>query len=78
MKQKDIALIVVVGFFAAIVSLLLTQTIFVTRENRELKAEVVEPISAEFNEPDKSVFNENAVNPTQLIQIGDNSNPTPF
>ncbi len=78
MKQKDIALIVVVGFLAAIFSLLLTQTIFVTRENRNLSAEVVEPISAEFKQPDKNVFNAEAVNPTQLIQIGDSTKQTPF
>ena len=78
MKQKDIVLIVVVGFFAAVVSLLLTQTIFVTQKSRDLSAEVVEPISSDFKQPDSNVFNNEAINPTQLIQIGDSNKQTPF
>lgn len=78
MKQKDIALIIVVAFFAAIFSLLLTKAVFVSSDKKQLSAETVDPISSEFNEPDKRVFNEGAINPTQLIQIGDGSNPTPF
>lgn len=78
MKAKDIALIAAVALFAAVVSLLLTRTIFVTNDKREITAEVVEPINSEFKVPDGGVFNDNAVNPTQLIQIGDNTNPTPF
>jgi mannitol-specific phosphotransferase system IIBC component len=78
MKQKDVALILVVIFFAAVVSLVVTKTIFVPDKHKQLQAEVVEPIKSEFREPDKTVFNENAINPTQLIQIGDNNNTTPF
>ena len=78
MKQKDLVLIVAVALFAAVVSLLLTQAIFVSKDKKELTTEVVEPISAEFKEPDKSVFNSDAINPTQLIQIGDSDNSTPF
>lgn len=78
MKQKDIVVIVAVAFFAAVVSLLLTQTIFVSKKSRELTAETVRPINSQFNEPDKSVFNSEAINPTQLIQIGDNTNSSPF
>ena len=78
MKQKDIAVIIAVAFFAAVVSLLLTQTIFVSKDRKELTAETVEPISSQFNEPDKAVFNKDAINPTQLIQIGDSNNTSPF
>lgn len=78
MKQKDIALIAIVAVVAAIFSLLLTQTLFVSKKNRELSTEVVDPISSQFSEPDKQVFNEQAINPTQLIQIGENSNSSPF
>ena len=80
MKQKDIALIVVVGILAAVVSLLLTQQLFVSKKNRELSAEKVEKISAEFKTPEAgdNVFNDQAINPTQLIQIGDSANTNPF
>ena len=56
MKQKDIVLIIVVGFFAAVFSLVLTQTLF-SKKNHELTAEKVEPISSQFNQPDQKVFN---------------------
>lgn len=78
MKQKDLVLILVVAAVAAIFSLILTQTLFVSKESKEMTAEVVEPINSTFNEPDPKVFNEKAINPTQLIQIGDTNNPNPF
>ena len=78
MKQKDIELIIVVAFFAAIFSLILSQTLFVGKKDRELSAEIVDPISAQFNTPDKAVFNDKAINPTELIQIGDSNKTTPF
>lgn len=78
MKQKDIAVIVAVGLFAAIFSVLITKTIFVSDKHRNLSAEVVEPINSEFKQPDKNVFNPEAINPTQLIQIGDSTKATPF
>jgi mannitol-specific phosphotransferase system IIBC component len=78
MKQKDISLILVVAVLAVIFSLVLSQTIFVTDKQKKLTAEVVEPIRSDFKEPDKAVFNENAINPTQLIQIGNNSKTNPF
>lgn len=71
MKQKDLAVILAVVFFAAVASLLLTKSLFVSKKDRELSAQVVEPITSNFNEPDKTVFNAQAINPTQLIQIGD-------
>ncbi len=78
MKQKDIMLIVVVAIVAAVASLVVTQTIFVSKGSRELTAQKVSPISSEFKQPDSNVFNNNAINPTQLIQIGDSSKATPF
>ena len=78
MKQKDIALIIVVMFFSAILSLLITQALFSTKGKKSLSAEIVEPITAEFREPDKTVFNADAINPTQLIQIGGEANQNPI
>ena len=77
MKQKDIALILVVVVFAGIVSLIFTNIVFPSKA-RQLKAEKVSPISSQFNKPDPKVFNKDAINPTQLIHIGDNNNPDPF
>ena len=80
MKQKDLVLIIIVVFFSGIFALLLTQLVLVPKKNRELTAQKVDPISAEFKKPetDDKVFNSQAINPTKLIQIGDSSNKDPF
>lgn len=78
MKQKDIALILVIAFFGAILALVLSNFIFGSSETRQQEAEVVEPISATFPTPDQRYFNDKSIDPTQLIQIGNNHNTDPF
>lgn len=77
MKQKDITVILVAGIVSAVFSLVLSQALFGAK-SKNMTAEVVDPISSEFKEPDKKVFNDNSVNPTQLIRIGDSNNSSPF
>lgn len=80
MKQKDILLIVVVVFISGVFSLILSNFLFGSPAKRQEQVEVVEPISAEFNEPEKDnkYFNSEALDPTQIIRIGDNNNSDPF
>lgn len=78
MKQKDIVLIIVVCFFSAIISFVASNMLISTPKNRQQKAEVVDKITDEFQQPDKKYFNETSINPTQTIRIGDAQNPTPF
>jgi hypothetical protein len=77
MKQNDIALLIIVVFISAIGSFFLSGVLFNTNNLSE-NVETVQPISAEFMEPDKRVFNTDAINPTQLIRIGEGSNERPF
>lgn len=78
MKQKDLALILVIGFFSLVVSLILSNLLFNTSADKTLQSAVVEPITTEFVDPDKKYFNENATNPTQTITINENNNDKPF
>lgn len=78
MKQKDIATIIAAVGVAAILSFLLCSKLINTPANRQQKVEVVTPITPEFNLPDKAVFNNEAINPTKVIQIGPNTNEQPF
>lgn len=78
MKQKDIALVIVVVFVSAMLSFFVSKLLFASPKNRQQRVEVVNPITPEFNKPDSRYFNKDAVNPTKLIQIGDTSNTTPF
>jgi len=78
MKQKDIALIIIVVFFSAIFSYFVSSAIFVSPKDRKQKVEVVQPITSDFPKPDERFFNDSAFDPTQTIIIGENANTDPF
>lgn len=78
MKQKDVALIIVVAFVSAIISFVVSRFLFVTPQNRQQQVEVVQGLSASFSSPDSRYFNSNSIDPTQLTQIGNTNNPNPF
>lgn len=78
MKQKDVALIIAVGFFSLVVGLILSNLLFNNAADKKIESAVVEPITTVFTEPDKKYFNEDSINPTQSIQINENNNNQPF
>lgn len=78
MKQKDIIVIIVVGFFSVVISFVLSAKLFDSPKNRNTEVEIVQKISPEFLTPDPKYFNDKSLNPTKLIQIGDSANPQPF
>lgn len=78
MKSKDLALLLVVAFISIVFSVVVGKLVFATPTNREQKVEVVQPISSTFPPLDTHYFNSNSVDPTQLITIGNNTNPNPF
>lgn len=72
-----------VGFVAIIISFVVSGAIFGNAKKNAIKVPVVTPISSTFPLPQtdnnyKSFFNSNALDPTQLIQIGNNNNQVPF
>jgi hypothetical protein len=77
MKQKDIAMIIVVAFVSGVLSFFLSGKIFVTPENRQQEVEVVDKLSSNFELPDSRFFNAESINPTVDVQL-DNTNQTPF
>lgn len=77
-QRKDMMLIVVVAIFAAVFSVIISKIFFTSSSQRNLTAETVQPITANFQQPDPAVFNSQAIDPTKLIQIGESNNPQPF
>jgi hypothetical protein len=77
MKQKDLALIIIIVFVGGIFSFVVSNRFISSPEHNE-KAAKVTPITAEFEEPDSSYFNDKSINPTQLIQIGNGNNESPL
>jgi len=78
MKQKDIALIIVIAAVSAVVSFFVSGKVFVTPSNRQQQVEVVDPINASFQTPDKKYFNSSSIDPTQSSTIGNGTNQAPF
>ena len=78
MKQKDWALVLVMAFIGAVVSLFVSNLLFASPKNRKQTAEVVDSITANFPAPPSKYFNPEAVNPTQPVTIGNGTNPNPF
>jgi hypothetical protein len=83
MKQKDIATLAVIAIVAVVFSSIISSKVFNNAKNHKLTAPQVQPISSDFPQVQtdqnyKSVFNAQALDPTQLIQIGTGQNPTPF
>lgn len=77
MKQQDIAIIIVIVFITGVVSLFVSN-IFIGPGERNEEAAIVEPISTEFDEPNERYFNDQSINPTQIIRIQEGQNPDPF
>ena len=77
-KQKDIALILIMVFVSAVVAILVSKFVFAKPADREQTAEIVDVISPDFAQPPSKYFNSDSVNPTQQIEIGNSSNPNPF
>lgn len=77
MKQKDIAIIIIIVFMSGVLSFFISNK-FISPPKHDLTAAKVEPITPEFQEPSSRHFNDRSVNPTQLIRIGDNDNKSPI
>jgi hypothetical protein len=78
MKQKDVALIIVIAFISGIISFVVSNKLFVTPSNRQQQVEVVDPINSTFQPLDKKYFNSTSIDPTQQTQIGSDNNQNPF
>ena len=78
MKQKDVALIAVVVFVSAIISLFASKALFASPKNRQQQVEVVQPISSQISKPDSRYFSSQSFDPAQSITTGQNANPDPF
>lgn len=78
MKQKDLALILVIAFISGVVSFFASHLLFTSAGTRKQQVETVDAISTDFTLPEKKYFNSDAIDPTQLIQIGVPGSQDPF
>jgi hypothetical protein len=77
-KQSDMAMLVLVISVSLVVSFFVGDALINTPQNRSSEVEVVTPISSEFPAPSIDIFNEDAINPTEVIEIGNSNQEQPF
>jgi len=82
MQRKDYQLIGVSIFFAAVFAIIVSTVLFGGAQKR-IAVPQVEKISSDFpdvqNDPNyKAIFNSNALDPTQIIEINPGNNNNPF
>lgn len=70
MKKSDIAMIVLIVSLSVMIAYFIAKAMIGDVANQSVKVKTAEPISATLVEPDKSVFNKEAINPTVEVTIG--------
>ena len=78
MKRKDYMTLAVIAVISGIISLVLSKQFLTSDSNRSEQVEVVETIYSDFQRPPGEYYNKDSINPTQVIEIGPNSNSKPF
>lgn len=78
MKQKDVAFIIIIAAISGSISFAVSHFLFAAPQNQQQKAAVVDTISTQFTTPDTKYFNNQSIDPAQLIEVGNSNNPNPF
>lgn len=70
MKKSDIAMIILIASISVLVAYFVAKAVIGDVQDQSVKVKTAEPITSEVAEPDKRVFNTDAVNPTVEVIIG--------
>jgi hypothetical protein len=75
MKKTDIAMIILIASMSVLVAYFIAGALPVFKSNQEpVKVKTVDTISSEVDDPDPSIFNKDAINPTVEVLIGGGTN----
>lgn len=72
MKKSDIAMIILIASVSVLVAYFVAKALIGDVQNQSVEVKTAEPITAEINKPDPTVFNKDAINPTVEVIIGGN------
>lgn len=70
MKKTDIAMIILIAGVSMLIAYFVANSLLGGIKNQPVKVKTADPISADIQKPDPTVFNGNAINPTAPITIG--------
>lgn len=71
MKNSDISAIIVIAFVSMLVAYFVADAAIGKPSNESVKVLTVDPITADVQTPDSTIFNKDAINPTVEVVIGD-------
>lgn len=69
MKKTDIAMILLIATLSVGVAFFITKSIFGESQTETVTVKTIERIESSVEEPDETVFNSEAINPTVEAQI---------
>jgi hypothetical protein len=70
MKKSDIAMIILIAAVSMMIAYFAAQAVLGNVQNESVQVKTIDRISTEVTEPDPTVFNSNAINPTVEVIIG--------
>lgn len=73
MKKSDLTMVILIASITVIISFIATRAIFGGAEAEQVKVKTVDKINATIQEPDPSIFNSGAINPTYEVTVGSGS-----
>jgi hypothetical protein len=73
MKKSDVAMIILIASISVMVAYFVANAVIGNTQNQSVTVKTVDSISTDIVQPDPSIFNSNAINPTVQVIIGDQS-----
>lgn len=70
MKKSDIAMIILIASISVLIAYFIAQAVIGDVQNESVQVKTIDPITTEIVEPDPTVFNSRAINPTVEVIIG--------
>ncbi len=73
MKKTDIAMIILIASLSIIAAFFATNALMGEAATEEELVDTAKVITSDITPPDPKIFNENAINPTVEVQVGESS-----
>jgi hypothetical protein len=70
MKKSDIAMIILIASVSILIAYFVAKGLVGDVQNQSVKVKIADPISSSVDQPDSTIFNTNAINPTVEVIIG--------
>jgi len=69
MKRSELAMVILIAAVSVMVAYFIGHALFGGAANQSVKVPTIQTISSEFDTPDPTIFNSNAINPTIGVSL---------